>query len=81
MTIMSTFVTRKTLNLDDKVKAINMCYGGKSCRAVAEEMGVGRTQIMNILKGKSEILDDFKNNMPGSRKRQRRATGNEDINQ
>jgi kinesin family protein 6/9 len=44
-------------------------------------MGVGRTQIMNILKRKSEILDDFKNNMPGSRKRQRRATGNEDINQ
>jgi hypothetical protein len=36
---------------------------------------------MNILKRKSEILDDFKNNMPGSRKRQRRATGNEDINQ
>jgi hypothetical protein len=44
-------------------------------------MGVGRTHIMNILKRKSEILDDFKNNMPGSRKRQRRATGNEDINQ
>jgi hypothetical protein len=44
-------------------------------------MGVGRTQIMNIIKRKSEILDDFKNNMPGSRKRQRRATGNEDINQ
>jgi predicted DNA-binding protein YlxM (UPF0122 family) len=29
---------------------------------VAEEMGVGRTQIMNILKRKSETLDDFKNN-------------------
>ena len=27
---------------------------------MAEEMGVGRTQIMNILKRKSEILDDFK---------------------
>ena len=78
---MSTSVTRKALNLDDKVKVINLCDGGKSCRAVAEEMGVGRTQIMNILKRKSEILDDFKNNMPSSRKRQRRATGNEDINQ
>jgi hypothetical protein len=54
---MSTSVTRKTLNLDDKVKAINLCDGGKSCRAVAEEMGVGHTQIMNILKRKSEILD------------------------
>jgi transposase len=76
---MSTSVTRKTLNLDDKVKAINLCDGVKSCRAVAEEMGVGRTQIMNIIKRKSEIPDDFNNNMPGSRKRQRRATGNEDI--
>jgi hypothetical protein len=78
---MSTSVTRKTLNLDDKVKAINLCDGGKSCWAVAKEMSVGRTQIMNIIKRKSEILDYFKNNMPGSRKRQRCATGNEDINQ
>ena len=77
----SASVNRKALKLDNKVKAINHCDVGKSCRAVGEEMGVGRTQIMNIIKRKSEILDDFKNNMPGSRKRQRRATGNEDINQ
>jgi transposase-like protein len=44
------------------VKVINLCDGGKSCRAIAEEMGVGRNQIMNIIKRKSEILDDFKNN-------------------
>jgi hypothetical protein len=37
------------LKLDDKVNAINRCDGGKSCLAVAEEMGVGCTQIMNIL--------------------------------
>ena len=53
---MSTSVTRKASNLDDKVKDMNLCDGGKSCRAVAEEMGVGRTQIMNIIKRKSEIL-------------------------
>ena len=42
---------------------------------VAEEMGDGHTQIMNI-------LDDFENNVPSSRKRhdQRRVTGNENIN-
>ena len=45
----STSVTRKALKLDDKVKAINHCDGGKSCQTVAEEIGVGRTQIMNIL--------------------------------
>jgi hypothetical protein len=35
-------------------------------RAVGVEMGVGRTQIMNILKRKPEILDDFENNASSS---------------
>jgi hypothetical protein len=34
---------------DVKVKAINICDGGEHCQALAEEMGDGRTQIMNIL--------------------------------
>jgi hypothetical protein len=29
---------------------------------VGEEMGVGRTQIMNILKKNRDIYDDFENN-------------------
>ena len=58
----STYVNRKALKLDNKVKAINHCDAGKSCRAVGEEMGVGRTQIINILKRKRDILDDFENN-------------------
>ena len=61
----STSVNRKALKLD-KVKAINHCDVGKSCRAVDEEMGVGRTQIMNILKRKREILDNFENNVSSS---------------
>ena len=63
----STSVNRKALKLDNKVKAINHCDVGKSCRIVGEEMGVGRTQIMNILKRKREILDDFENNTSSSR--------------
>jgi hypothetical protein len=63
----STSVNRKALKLDNKVKkAINHCDIGKSCQAVGEEMGVGRTQIMNILKRKREILDDFENNASSS---------------
>jgi hypothetical protein len=46
----STSVNRKALKLDNKVKAINHCDVGKSCQAVGEEVGVGRTQIKNILK-------------------------------
>ena len=76
----STSVNRKALKFDNKVKAINHCDVGKSCQAVGEEMGVGCTQIMNIFKRKREILDDAENNGPSSRKRQRRVTGNENIN-
>ena len=70
----------KAMKLDNKMKAINLCDGGKSCRVVVEEMGDGHTQIMSILKRKREILDDFENNVPSSRKRQCRVTGNENIN-
>ena len=67
----STSVTMKAMKLDHNVTAIDLCDGGKS---------YGHTQIMNILKRKREILDDFENNVPSSRKRQHRVTGNENIN-
>jgi hypothetical protein len=35
-------------------------------QAVGEEISVGRTQIMNILKRKREILDHFENNASSS---------------
>ena len=44
------------MNLNIKVTAINLCDGGKSCRVVAEKMGDGHAQIINILKRKREIL-------------------------
>jgi hypothetical protein len=48
---------------------------------VAEEMGYGRTQIMKILFIKMWDFNDFENNVPSSRKRQHRVTGNVNINQ
>jgi len=71
----------KALKVDDKVKPINLCDGGERCRAVAKEIGDGRTQIMNILKRKREILCDFQNNVPSSRKRIHCVNGNESINE
>ena len=35
-------------------------------------MGVGRTQIDNVLKRKADILTDYENNRGPERKRQRR---------
>ena len=60
----STSVTMKVLKLDDKVKAIHIVDGGERCRAVAEEMGDGRTQIMKILFLKCEILTILKTMFP-----------------
>jgi hypothetical protein len=41
---------------------------GKSAHVLANEMGVGKTQITLISMGKAEILDDIENNVPGERK-------------
>nr|KAG5695298.1 hypothetical protein BaRGS_028233 [Batillaria attramentaria] len=53
---------------------------GLSSRALATQFGVGRTQIQNCLKRKAEVLSDFENNAPRSRKRKLRKTGNEAVN-
>ena len=71
---------RNTLCLKEKVEAIKLVESGKSCRSVANDLVVGRTQIMFIIKRKREIMDDFENNCPLDRKRQRPPTANEDIN-
>jgi hypothetical protein len=52
----------------------------KSARKLAEELGVGKTQIQSILKRKIELIIDFEHNLDGDRKRQRIITRNEDIN-
>ena len=77
----STSVTMKVLKLDDKVKAINIFDGGERCRAVAEEMGDGRTQIMNILLEKGEILTILKTMFPVQENVNILYFGNVNINQ
>jgi hypothetical protein len=61
-----TLVVNKHFSLHLMFLIMFYCDVGKSCRAVDEEMGVGRAQIMNILKRKREILDDCENNVSSS---------------
>ena len=49
---------KKTLCLSDKVKLIQAATG-KSCRALAEEWKIGKTQVSGILKRKAEILEEY----------------------
>ena len=69
------------LTLEQRIEVIRKSEKEKlSNRKIAEQMGVGRTQIDNVLKRKADILTDYENNTGPERKRQRRPTGNEDIN-
>jgi kinesin family protein 6/9 len=54
----------KTLTLNEKLEAIR-----KPAYKIAEEFGVGKTQIQSLRKRKAEVLADFENNVPGSCKR------------
>lgn len=76
---MATPSKRKVLTLDERILVIERSKT-KSTRKIAEEFKIGRTQVQNILKRKAELMTDYENNAPGDRKRVRRQTGNEDIN-
>ena len=73
-------MSRKVLTLSERVEAIKLHDGGKIFRDVAQIMGVGRTQIQQIIKRKSEVLNDYESSVSNDRKRKRHKTGNENIN-
>ena len=72
---------RKVLTLEQRIEAIKLMNAGKPAYKVAEEFGVGKTQIQNLRKRKVEVLADYEQNIPGSTKRRRHLTGNENINE
>jgi IS30 family transposase len=61
-------MSRKVLTLSERVEAIKLHDGGKSSRDVAQIMGVGRTQIQQIIKRK--VLDDYESNVSNDWKRE-----------
>ena len=70
----------KVLSLEEKVQAIILLDAGKPVYKVAEDFGVGKTQIQSLRKRKAEVLNDFENNVSGSTKRRWHVKGNEEIN-
>ena len=72
---------RTALTLEQRIEVIRKSEKEKlSNRKIAEQMGVGQTQIDNVLKRKVDMLTDYEYNTGPERKRQRRPTGNEDNN-
>ena len=62
-------MSRKVLTLSERAEAIKLHDGGKSSRDVAQIMGVGRTQIQQIIKRKSKVIDHYESNVSNDRKR------------
>lgn len=52
-------MSRKTLNLAEKVNAIKRVEGGESCTKVAKSLGVGKTQIQETVKRKISIFEEY----------------------
>ena len=44
------------LTLKERVSVVKEAEKGKFCRSIAEEIGVGKTQIQSIVKEKEEIM-------------------------
>ena len=59
---------QKVLTLNEKIPVLELSKS-KSARKIADEFGVGKTQIQNILKRKAEVLEDVENNVSGEKKR------------
>ena len=47
------------LSVDQKIKVIKLSDGGRSARAIAADLGVGKTQIQAVLKNKEDITAHF----------------------
>ena len=53
---------KRCLALDEKVKILDEVKKRKlSCRAIAEEFKIGKTQAANVLKNEANLREEFEN--------------------
>ena len=57
---------QKVLTLNEKIRVLELSKS-KSARKIADEFGVGKTQIQNILKRKTKVLEDVEYNVTGEK--------------
>ena len=50
---------RKVLTLEQRVKVLKMADEGKSGRAIAAELQVGKTQVHKIVKDKENLMKEW----------------------
>ena len=57
---------QKVLTLNEKIRVLELSKS-KSARKIADEFGVSKTQIQNILKRNAEVLEDVENYVSGEK--------------
>jgi len=73
--------TRVVLHLNTRVKVIHASERDKlSVKQIMKMFNVGKTQVYEILKKKTEILMWWENCANGKIKRELKKTANEDVN-
>ena len=65
---------RVILTLEQRVNVIKKLDAGRSCRAVAQETGCGKTQITRIKQDRHEIMRDWQSGGRATIKIKRRTT-------
>jgi IS30 family transposase len=70
-------MSRIVLDLCDRVKVIGLSEKGISVRQIAGKMGVGKT---GIVKKKEEVIKEYQEGVPSSRKRRCKRAGYKGIN-
>jgi len=74
--------TRVVLDLNTRVKVIHASEQDKlSVKQIRKMFNIGKTQVYEILKKKTEILMRWENFGNGKIKRELKETANEDVNE
>ena len=50
------------LTIEQRMKVLELAGSDKSCRSIADDFGVGKTQIQSIVKRKAQVLEEFEGN-------------------
>ena len=72
---------RRFLTLVEGVKVKELNNTHRSARKIAKDLGVGKTQVQNILKRKAEVLKEYENYISGAMKHLCRTSENDEINE
>ena len=71
---------RKVLTLEERVSVIQNADSGSSCRAIAAELGAGKTQVQTIVKDREDIMRKWEEGGRCTAKYSKpRAVGYEDL--